>query len=398
VSDLRGASRLIIDAVLGITNIVESMHRNIAGLAPIMGTAKEGPTRGITGFVYGSVRGATRGVGAGLDVALAQLAPLLQKPVSGPRRENLLAALNGVFGDYLEANTNPLAIQMQLRSQGRPLLLDPAAMAAQFQNPKPHLVVMVHGLCMNDLLWQRAGHDHGLRLAEALGATPLYLNYNSGRHISTNGREFADLLNQLLATWPVPVREISIIGHSMGGLVSRSACHYAAQAGHSWLLHLTHLMTLGTPHHGAPLERAGSWVDLLLGLSPYSAPLAKLGTIRSAGVKDLRHGSLIDQDWQRPHPPSTRDRRTPVPLPAGVSCFAIAASTQQPPGRAGRLPRGDGLVAVASALGKHSHAAHALAFAPAHQHICYGTNHLDLLSSQEAFAVMLAWLSDIRPS
>ena len=54
------------------------------------------------------------------------------------------------------------------------------------------------------------------------GVTPVYLRYNPGRHISENGRDLAHRLQALVDAWPVPVEAISILAHSMGGLVSRS--------------------------------------------------------------------------------------------------------------------------------------------------------------------------------
>ena len=141
---------------------------------------------------------------------------------------------------------------------------------------------------------------------------PVYLHYNSGRHVSENGREFAALLEQLVAGWPVPVDELVIVGHSMGGLVARSACHHAEAQGQAWLASLTKLVCLGTPHHGAPLERGGRWVDVLLGLSPYVAPFARLGKARSAGITDLRFGNLQRRRLAGPRPPRAESRRPPA--------------------------------------------------------------------------------------
>jgi pimeloyl-ACP methyl ester carboxylesterase len=393
---LRGASRLIIDAVVGVTGIAESVHRNVAGLAPIVGPPRKGGTKGITGLVYRSVRGVSRVVGFGLDTALAQLAPLLKRRGTSPRREALLAALNGVLGDHLVASNNPLATPMRLRKDGRPLTLVRQALKKEFPRPGTRLVVLVHGLCMNDLQWRREGQDHGAALARDLGYTPLYLHYNSGLHISTNGRAFAALLEQLVRAWPVPVRELVLVGHSMGGLVSRSACHYARRAGHAWPRRLKKLVFLGTPHHGAPLERAGSWLDLLVEISPYTAPFARLGKVRSNGVKDLRYGNVVDTDWQGAGSTHGHDPRTRVPLPAGAQCFAIAATNQRHAGRPhARLP-GDGWVPVKSALGQHENAALSLPIPASRQSICYGLGHLDLLSSRAVYDRIRSWLSDER--
>jgi pimeloyl-ACP methyl ester carboxylesterase len=394
-SDLRGASRLTVDAVAGVTSLVEAMHRNIASRPAILGRAPNGSTGGITGVVYRSVRGVTRLVGMGLDAALAQLAPLLGAKSSSPRRDAVLAALNGVLGDYLAASENPLAITMHLRKDGRPLTLTRAALAAAFAQPSAKLVVLVHGLCMSDRQWHRQGHDHGASLERDLGHTPIYLHYNSGRHVSITGREFADLMEQLLQEWPAPVEELVIIGHSMGGLVARSACHYAKLAGHSWLRRLDKLIFLGTPHHGAPLERVGNWIDILVGMSPYTAPFTRLGKIRSAGIKDLRYGNLLDEDWAGRASDHPHDARRPVPLPKEVRCYAIAASKQAREGGRGERLRGDGWVPVASALGQHENPALSLPFPKSRLWVGYGMKHLDLLSRHDVYEQIKCWLASL---
>jgi pimeloyl-ACP methyl ester carboxylesterase len=230
-------------------------------------------------------------------------------------------------------------------------------------------------------------------LAEALGYTPLYLHYNSGQHISLNGCAFAHTLEQLLDAWPQPVERLVLLGHSMGGLLMRSAMHQGAAAGQAWVNKVDDLVFLGTPHHGAPLERAGNWVTLLLGAAPYAAPLARLGKLRSAGITDLRHGSLLDEDWvgrdrfaHGPHRPQ------PVPLPLGPRCYALAASTGRRNGDLKDKLLGDGLVPLHSALGRHADPARCLQFAPEHQWQGWELNHLDLLSSPQVAEQLRHWL------
>jgi pimeloyl-ACP methyl ester carboxylesterase len=394
-SDLRGVSQLVVAAVAGVTTIVEEMHRNIAGISPMVGAAPKGRARGISGLVYRSVRGVTQVVGFGLNTALAPLTPLLvHRSSPSPRREALLAALNGVLGDDLVTSHNPLAISMRLRQQGQPLVLDRPALATRFPPSASKLLVLVHGLCMNDLEWRRGGHDHGAALAQDLGYTPLYLHYNSGQHISTNGQEFAALLERLVQAWPTPISELTLVGHSMGGLVSRSACHYAKQADHTWLRHLKTLMCLGTPHHGAPLERAGNWVNLIAGISPYTAPFTRLGKIRSAGVKDLRYGNILDEDWARRGSEHPQDPRKQTPLPEGTKCFVIAATQQPTSSDPGSHRLGDGLVPVKSALGQHKNAALTLPIPASRQALCYGLNHFDLLSHRDVYDQIHHWLAE----
>jgi len=389
--DLRAVTRLIIEATRGVTAVVEAMHHTIASGPEILGRPLEAPSRFLTRVVYGGIRGVTTLVGTGIDQVLARLGTILGSSAPGPEREAVLAALGGVLGDYLRETGNPLAIEMCLRRRGEALELTPAALRAALADAGGKVAVLVHGTCMNDLQWNRRGHDHGAALASDLGYTPLYLHYNSGLHISTNGRALAELLEQLIAAWPVPLDELVILGHSMGGLVARSACHAGDTADHRWRRTLRALVCLGSPHHGAPLERGGSWIDLLLGISRYSAPLARLGQIRSAGVTDLRYGIVAEEQWAgRDRFSPGGDPRSAVPLPGGVACYAIAATTARE--NTGVLPS-DGLVPVSSALGRHGRAALTLDFPAEHQWISLGTNHLDLLARPEVYAKIREWLA-----
>ena len=386
--DLRGASRLAVDATTRVTDVVEAMHTTIAGGPALLGKPLSRPVRLLNGLVYGSIRGVTRLVGTSIEAALAQLAPLLGESAPGPQREAVLAVLNGVLGDYLAETENPLAIEMRLRHDGHTLELDPEALRAAVPSAGGKVLVLVHGSSMNDQQWHRKGHDHGAALAKDLGYTPIYVHYNSGRHVSTNGRELDTWLERLVSAWPVPVDELVLLGHSMGGLVSRSAIHYGETR--AWRKKLTKLVCIGAPHHGAPLERGGNWVDVLLGVSRYSTPLARLGKLRSAGVTDLRFGNVLDEHWMgRDRFAFGKDMRNEVKLPEGVDCYAIAGTTS-PEGQSNRF--GDGMVPVDSALGRHDQSHMTLGFPEAHRWIAYGVGHLDLLSHPQVYAQLRTWL------
>jgi len=414
VSDIQGLAQLATQATLGVTGLAESVQGNVykAVAAPFGPLGAKFIDRmpggsgvrplGITGLVYGGIKGVTRLAGGAANALLSRAA----RPnphESTPPREAMLSALNGVLGDHLQETANPLAIVMQLRVGGRPLLLEPQALSERLPGATGKLLVMLHGLCMNDLQWNSdaAAGGHGEQLARELGCTPVYLHYNSGLHISANGEQLAGLLQQLVKAWPQPVQEITLLAHSMGGLVARSACHQAAAAGYSWLAQLKALVFLGTPHHGAPLERLGSWVDGVLGGNIVTRPFARIGQVRSAGITDLRHGNLLQADW---HDAGRFERgpdaRQPVPLPAGVACYTVAATTLAPGKGAmvavkealARKMVGDGLVSLESALGVHADPGRCLAFAPENQWIAQGMNHMELLRRAEVARQVGRWL------
>jgi len=392
-ADLRGINQLIIAGIAGIVDLVEAMHQNIAGVPRLLATPKPARTTGITRLVYQSIRGVVGLVGHGLDRLLAQFEPLLGERSALAGREAPLAALNGVLGDYLAASKNPLAITMSLRRGGVPLPTEGEALTAAIPRASGKLVVLLHGLCMNDLQWKRKGHDHGAALARDLAYTPVYLHYNTGLHISINGRALAELIEKMVQLWPVPLTEFVLIGHSMGGLVARSACHYGARARHQWLRRLDRLLLIGSPHHGAPLEQGGNWVDALLRASQYSAPLARLGKIRSAGITDLRFGSLVDEDWKKRDRFERSGPRLAVPLPKGVACYAIAGTIAKKGGRLRERFIGDGIVTLESALGRHANPKLALRFDSSRRWVAYGAGHLDLLSRPEVYAQIKRWLA-----
>jgi len=395
VSDLRGLSKILIDATTGVTDIVEKMHHTIKSTAMPMGKAPEGRTRGVTGFVYDAVRTVTGAVGSGIDLVLDRLAPLVDQQPDARKRVYLQGVLNAVVGDYLETTKNPLALSMRLCRGGTALTLNTGDLAGQLPDATGKVVLFVHGLGMNDQWWQGLEPDYGTCLAAGLGYTSLYLRYNTGRHVSLNGKQLAAQLDALVANWPVPVEQLSLVGYSMGGLVVRSAVHYARAHPGGFREKLRHMVFLGVPHHGAPLERGGNWVDFVGGISPYSAPILRIARIRSSGITDLRHGSLLDSDWlDGDRFERTGDVRTPVPLPEGVRCHALAGriSPSAVPGAGAIL--GDGLVPVASALGRHRDPARALGFGDSDVRVVEGLDHIRMLNHPDVQQALLDWLHD----
>ena len=413
-SDLRALAQMATSATQGVANIAEGVHQAVLGTLGAEGTQqRDGAVRasGLTGWVYATVRGVTQLVGHGLSAALTPLEPTAQALLdkfnantetmgadraSTPQREAVLAAINGVLGDQLQASANPLATPMTLRLGGQALALQPGAPNALARSAlagataKP--LIVIHGLCMNDLQWQNGDYNHASVLARALGYTPIFVRYNTGLHTSQNGQALSELLDALVAAWPVPIARMSVLVHSMGGLVIRSAAAHASPEAPSWLAHLKDIVFLGTPHHGAPLEQAGNWVDVVLGSTAFSKPFAKLAHLRSAGITDLRHGFVRPADWlgsdrfQR-----TTDPREPLPLPGGVACYTVAATTAGKRSKLSERTIGDGLVPLPSALGQSPVPAHCLQFPKAAQHIAFNTNHMQLLARAEIGEQIVAW-------
>lgn len=418
-ADIRGFTQLTVQAVTGVTRVVEGVHESVLQTVGVSSRKASGATGGLTGLIYRIIYATTRLTGKALDKGLEKLLPksdpTTQQQANSSQREILLSVLNGVIGDRLAHENSSFAMAMELRYQGKPINLQseqqPSAQALSGETGK--LLIMVHGLCLSDRQWQLPQQDQGVKqgvahgevLASKFGYSPIYLRYNSGLHISQNGRELSQALEALIKRWPVPVSELSILGHSMGGLVARSAAYYAQNDGLEWQGKLKNLIFLGTPHHGAPLERAGHWIDTVLGKTRYSAPFARLGKLRSSGIKNLRHGYICDQDWRAIQSEGNQaTTHKVIPLPDNVNCYAIAASnTSQPqvspevsPEVSSLAPAqhliGDGLVPIDSALGVDQLPERCLAFQADNQWIAYETSHMALLSSSKVNNQLQHWL------
>ena len=381
----QGVGRLTIDAVLAITNIVESMHIRVSPLSAVKSTTEKEQLSGISGLVYRNIRNVTQRVGKSIDAPLAAISKILASQPDSTSTQALLAALNGVLGDHLVLSKNPLAIPMHFRREGQ--ILTEVQLREIINQSNGKLLIMAHGLCMNDLQWCREGHDHGAQLAKESGMGAIYLHYNSGRHICDNGKQFASLLESLVKLSDKQL-DINILAHSMGGLVSRSAFHVGENSGHKWPELLNNLVFLGTPHHGAALEKAGNWIDLILGAHSYTVPFARLVKVRSAGITDLRYGNVQALDRHTTDRfEFSGDQRLPLPLPDNVKCFAVATSAIE----SINYPLGDGLVRIKSALGEHQNPAFDLHIPDIRKWVGTNINHMQLLSDPKVYQVLKTW-------
>jgi pimeloyl-ACP methyl ester carboxylesterase len=307
-----------------------------------------------------------------------------------------LGALNGLFGDRLARDHPDLTFELSVRRRGRDVSLDAEGIAEAFGDATSKLAVFVHGLCETEQAWQILPLDgahppYGTQMRDELGYTPTYVRYNTGLRVSDNGRRLSAALEELVSHWPTKVDEIALIGHSMGGLVARSAAHYGDTDSREWTASLRHVFCLGTPHLGAPLEKAANMLGWPFTKLPEARPFGDLFINgRSAGIKDLRFGSCVEEDWCDCDPDEfLRDRCREVPfLPHAAYYFVGATLARRPDGPAALV--GDLLVRYPSASGQGRR--RRIPFEIDHGRHLGGLNHFELLNHSAVYALIRDWL------
>lgn len=358
----RGLLQLGVASTVGVASLAQAIHEAVLATTPLPWTPGTAWVNGVARLAYGGVRGVASAVGKGGETLLS-LAESREPGEPAARRSGelpvplgLRSVLNGIVGDRLEALGNPLALGMTIERHR-------SSRRAAHRNARGARVLFIHGLCMHDGHWQvptGRGEDFGDRLVRESGHRPLYLRYNTGLAIAENGRRLATLLearHRGRNAWGEPLH---IIAHSLGGLVIRSAMAHGVAHGHVWPQRLGQVVTLGTPHDGAPLERWGKRVDAALRISRFSSPWAVLAAVRSVAIHQLGHADVA--------PLTTRPPELRLHAVAGVLGKA----------RSGRIVSfvGDGLVPVDSALGG---AADASALEFDQRTVIEGVGHLALV-------------------
>lgn len=387
----RGSLALTAIGLDHLTTRVHEFHRAISDIpfgvmAPLPGiNAGSNTTRlvhdVITDGVYTAVRGSIR---AAFDLAEFALRETEKHatPVpatASPRRDLAVSALAGFVGDDMAVKRNPLTPRMGFYRHGQRLALEREALAEAHVQASSRVVIFVHGLACTEHTWEfytdaadPETHPYGPRLEQELGYTALYLRYNTGLHISRNGARLSRLIQRLSERWPVPLKEVVLVGHSMGGLVSRSAVQAGVTQQATWTAKVSNVICLGSPHLGAPLEQwvhtGIRWMDRF----PLSRPLAKLLEARSVGVRDLYHGYVSDEDWRHQHDFSTSGgAMVPPKLETARYHFygcSIGGSESDPISRV----IGDGLVLLPSAT--------AAKIADADIAVLFKTHHIRLVN------------------
>ena len=404
--EVRVVGDLVGEGLAGVVGIAADAHRavvdRVESFLPPPARPVTALTRGIAGGVFGAVGAAHRWVPVAAADVVARAVPGLPVADSALGRRALPVAA-GLWGDRVSGRHPALSISMALRADGRDVAPEPAQLALAFPDARGHLVVFVHGLMESDDAWAATGAQEGqgtsfaTALESDLGVTALHVRYDSGDNVSANGGALAELLEALTADWPVAVERIDLVGHSMGGLVARSACHAGADEGHAWVGRLTTLVTLGTPHLGAPLAKAAHVAGWAMARLPESEPYSRVLSARSDGIRDLRYGAVLPQDWSgRDRFALVEDLPADLPLPAHVrTCHVAATLTDDPEHPVGRAV-GDGMVRTGSAAGRGR--TRRIPFDPVDGARVGGVDHLALLRDPEVYALLQGWIGSDAPA
>jgi pimeloyl-ACP methyl ester carboxylesterase len=405
-TDIEAIGELAGEALAAGGGLIKDMHEGIASRPfEIMG-ASAAPARvihdNVSRAVYSGVRtglrAATRGSAALLAQRVHDDGPAL---AATPAGSLALGAIHGIYGNHIEERGNRLALGMEIRRGGSPVALTTDGLTESFPDATSRIVVFIHGLCETDESWRHfplrgdrtRRRTYGERLQDELSFTPVHVRYNTGLRISQNGRRLAELLDDLVSAWPCGVEELVLVGHSMGGLVARSACHYAELDRRRWTDAVRHVFCLGTPHLGADLEKGANALSWAFVKLPETRALGKFLNARSVGIKDLRFGSCVEEDWHDCDPDEyLRDRCQEVPFLPEANYYFIAASLNEGPvGKA----IGDLLVRIPSASGRGNGKGRRIPFEVDNGLELSGLNHFDLLNHPAVYEQLRTWI--MRP-
>ena len=387
-----------------LTKTVQGVHEAVAARAfGAVGPAGK-PVRvahdTIAKGVYGTIRAGGKVVGQ-IASAVADV----------PRDENgdpalfsdhrvgapTLAAINGLIGDKLIEEGNALGFEMSVRHHGRRVEVERERLAAAFPDAGERVAIFLHGLMEAEDAWKLGagkpesdGSTYGSRLEDELGFTPVYLRYNSGLRISENARQLSWLLDDLRREWPVQIGEMVLIGHSMGGLIARGACHEANAYDRAWLGDAKHLISLGAPNRGSWLEKlvnTGSWA---LSRVPESKPFGDFLNLRSMGIRDLRFGYVRDEDWADREPDALhlRDETEPICPAPGVEYHYVTGSLRAATRHPLNSLFGDALVHTPSGTGPRL----TEGSREGTPHHVPGVNHFRLLNDARVYDRISNWL------
>ncbi|MEV6223566.1 lipase family alpha/beta hydrolase [Nocardia fluminea] len=395
-AEVQALTRLAGDEFAGAVDGIAAIHRAISDRVFAAVRLGVGPAAAPVKVVHDAITDSVYAAVGGTGFVVGEVASAVQiTGVTAPSRTvwgaGILAAIQGLIGDTLEDEAPILSSPMTFRVDGAPV--PPEEFAAHVPVPTTRLVVLLHGLVETEHSWRLGNRPtYGERLEDDLGYTPIFVRFNTGLHISENAAQLSALLARLVDSWPMPVHEICLIGHSMGGLVMRSACHQAEESGQEWVRSVRQVVCLGSPHLGAPLEQFVHYASAALDLLPETRPLSKLLRRRSAGIRDLRQGSLVDEDWRDLDVDTLRARAVrEVPLLAGVDHYFVTTTITHSPKHPLGLIIGDGMVLTGSGSGRGR--TRRLDFDAVNGLHIPGANHFSLLNHDAVYDALHGWLT-----
>ena len=346
-----------------IVTPVERMHRAISqrcfsAIGPL-GKPVKPAHDAVAKTVYMSIRLAVALAGLGVDRMVSL------RPAIADRSQ---AVVNGLWGDTLGHHAVRLEVPMGLRNRSsEPVALE--RIAEEYRTANSSLVFLVHGFADTERCWLPTATHPGLFdvLEASSEHTPILIRYNTGRSLAHNGALLAALIEECTRAWPVPVQNVAAVGHSMGGLVIRSACALGQSHGDGWISRMSDVVTVGSPHLGTPIEKLVHGLAAGLGIAGETVPLQEFVDSRSKGIKDLRNGLAGH------------------PLSPGIAHHFVAGvltdEAKHPVGAA----LGDLVVRVSSASGGSE-------AEPSSTLVVSGVRHNNLVHNDEVINQIVSWL------
>jgi len=316
---------------------------------------------------------------------------------------NGISAFNGIIGDYLNQRENELAIDMAFYNNNKAIDLNKSISEQINIKLSSKICIFVHGLCCNESFWffntdsenKDQYTSYGILLNKEKKYTPFYLRYNSGLHISENGEKLSNLLDQFISAYDKKINEISLIGHSMGGLLLSSASIYGQNFNHKWIKKAKNFIYIGSPHMGSPLEKLGNIISFALDIPnhPVTDLIEKIVNVRSSGIKDLRYGNIKHEEWKDHNPDEfLTSHREKISLLQGAKHYAIAGTIPNNPDGVASNIIGDALVRKPSALIDDMQKEYGNQLKSDNIQTFPGVNHINLGHNLDVYKQIKKWL------
>lgn len=400
VDDWRALGDLVALATDRLSAPAEGIHQAIAdrwfGVGGHAESLTHSSNRWLIRSIYGTVRGAGSIASAAIAVGAATIGDTRTvRPLWKSRRgAGIQAATNALWGDEFARQQSHMHTELGIRDpDGAPVSTDAISLNQAYCAPTHRLVVLLHGLGHTERCWQGRIDDDGAPIGithalEADGFTPVFVRYNTGMRVSHNRERLSQLLDDIVDNWPAPVHEIALIGHSMGALIARGAVHTGKSAGSTWITRVRHVVSIAAPHHGSPIEKGVHCASRILDRTAEGRPLSAFIDERSAGIKDMRFGTVQDVDQDE----VVDKAQTEVsirPLGDGINHHLVAGIVTANSRNLFGLMVGDLVVRLGSATGAGSRTK----VEAANVQVFTGRTHPGLLKDPAVHSQVRAWLT-----